>query len=38
MVLEKFEPWLTGAAGAEVLKPAPEDMLMWPDAEDEPGR
>jgi putative SOS response-associated peptidase YedK len=31
VVLEQFEPWLTGAAGAEVLKPAPEDMLqMWP--------
>jgi putative SOS response-associated peptidase YedK len=31
VVLEQFEPWLTGAAGAEVLKPAPENMLqMWP--------
>jgi putative SOS response-associated peptidase YedK len=31
VVLEQFEPGLTGAAGAEVLKPAPEDMLqMWP--------
>ena len=31
VVLEQFEPWLTGTAVAEVLKPAPEDMLqMWP--------
>jgi putative SOS response-associated peptidase YedK len=31
VVLEQFEPWLTGAAGAGMLKPAPEDMLqMWP--------
>jgi putative SOS response-associated peptidase YedK len=31
VVLEQFEPWLAGAAGAEVLKPAPEKMLqMWP--------
>ena len=30
-VLKRFEPWLAGIAGAEVLKPAPEDMLqMWP--------
>ena len=30
-VLKRFEPWLAGVAGAEVLKPAPEDMLqMWP--------
>jgi putative SOS response-associated peptidase YedK len=30
-VLEQFEPWLAGAAGAEVRKPAPEKMLqMWP--------
>jgi putative SOS response-associated peptidase YedK len=28
---EDFEPWLSGAAGAEVLKPADEDYLrMWP--------
>ena len=27
----QFEPWLTGVAGTELLKPAPEDMLqMWP--------
>jgi len=27
----QFEPWLTGAAGADVLKPAPDDLLqMWP--------
>jgi putative SOS response-associated peptidase YedK len=26
-----FEPWLSGAAGVELLKPAPEDMLQrWP--------
>ena len=26
-----FEPWLSGAAGVEILKPAPEDMLQrWP--------
>jgi putative SOS response-associated peptidase YedK len=26
-----FEPWLGGAAGAELLKPAPEEMLQrWP--------
>jgi putative SOS response-associated peptidase YedK len=31
VVLEQFEPWLTGAAGNELLKPAPESMLqMWP--------
>jgi putative SOS response-associated peptidase YedK len=31
VVLEQIEPWLTGAAGAELLKPAPESMLqMWP--------
>jgi putative SOS response-associated peptidase YedK len=31
VVLKQFELWLTGAAGAEVLKPAPEGMLqMWP--------
>jgi putative SOS response-associated peptidase YedK len=31
VVLQQFEPWLASAAGAELLKPAPEDMLqMWP--------
>jgi hypothetical protein len=26
-----FEPWLSGAAGVELLKPAPDDMLQrWP--------
>jgi putative SOS response-associated peptidase YedK len=26
-----FEPWLSGAAGVELLRPAPEDMLQrWP--------
>ena len=31
VVLEQFEQWLAGAAGAKVLKPAPENMLqMWP--------
>jgi putative SOS response-associated peptidase YedK len=26
-----FEPWLSGAAGLELLRPAPEDMLQrWP--------
>jgi putative SOS response-associated peptidase YedK len=26
-----FEPWLNGAAGAELLRPAAEDRLrMWP--------
>ena len=26
-----FEPWLSGAAGLELLKPAPEDLLQrWP--------
>lgn len=26
-----FEPWLSGVAGLELLKPAPEDMLQrWP--------
>ena len=31
VVLAQFEPWLSGAAGTEVLKPALEDMLqMWP--------
>ena len=26
-----FEPWLGGAAGLDLLKPAPEDMLQrWP--------
>jgi putative SOS response-associated peptidase YedK len=27
---EDFEPWLSGAAGAEVLRPADEDLRMWP--------
>jgi putative SOS response-associated peptidase YedK len=28
---DKFEPWLSGKAGTDVLKPAPERMLqMWP--------
>jgi putative SOS response-associated peptidase YedK len=28
---EDFEPWLIGAAGAELLRPAAEDRLrMWP--------
>ena len=27
----QFEPWLSGAAGADILKSAPEDALrMWP--------
>ena len=27
----QFEPWLTGAAGTDVLKPAPDGLLqMWP--------
>jgi putative SOS response-associated peptidase YedK len=31
VMLEQFEPWLAGTAGAEVLKSAPEDKLqMWP--------
>jgi putative SOS response-associated peptidase YedK len=26
-----FEPWLSGGAGGELLRPAPEDMLRrWP--------
>jgi len=26
-----FEPWLSGSAGQELLKPAPEDVLQtWP--------
>jgi putative SOS response-associated peptidase YedK len=26
-----FEPWLSGAAGVELLRPAPDDMLQrWP--------
>ncbi len=29
--LESLGPWLTGKAGTELLKPAPEDTLrMWP--------
>jgi hypothetical protein len=28
---ERFQPWLGGAVGPELLKPAPEDMLQrWP--------
>lgn len=28
---DQFEPWLSGKAGVEVLKPAPEDVLqVWP--------
>jgi putative SOS response-associated peptidase YedK len=28
---DQFEPWLSGAAGVELLKPAPDDMLQrWP--------
>jgi putative SOS response-associated peptidase YedK len=28
---DQFEPWLCGAAGVEILKPAPDDMLQrWP--------
>jgi putative SOS response-associated peptidase YedK len=31
VVLKKFEPWLTGMAGTELLKPASEHLLqMWP--------
>ena len=31
VVLEDIVPWLTGATGSEMLKPAPERMLqMWP--------
>jgi putative SOS response-associated peptidase YedK len=31
VVLKDFEPWLSGAAGMEELKPAPEDALRaWP--------
>jgi putative SOS response-associated peptidase YedK len=27
----QFEPWLSGVAGVEILKPAPDDMVkMWP--------
>ena len=25
---DQFEPWLSGAAGVELLKPAPDDMLQ----------
>jgi putative SOS response-associated peptidase YedK len=26
-----FEPWLSGSAGLELLKPAPDDLLQrWP--------
>jgi putative SOS response-associated peptidase YedK len=28
---EQFEPWLSGEAGVECLKPAPNDLLQkWP--------
>jgi putative SOS response-associated peptidase YedK len=28
---DQFEPWLTGAAGVELLKPAADDVLQrWP--------
>jgi putative SOS response-associated peptidase YedK len=28
---QDFEPWLRGAAGVELLRPAPEDTLQcWP--------
>ena len=28
---DDFEPWLSGAAGIELLKPAPNDLLQkWP--------
>jgi putative SOS response-associated peptidase YedK len=28
---DQFAPWLSGEAGAEVLKPAPDDYLQrWP--------
>jgi putative SOS response-associated peptidase YedK len=28
---QEFEPWLSGAAGLELLKPAPDDLLQrWP--------
>ena len=28
---DDFEPWLSGRAGVELLKPAPEDLLQkWP--------
>jgi putative SOS response-associated peptidase YedK len=31
LVEKDFEPWLSGAAGIELLKPAAEDMLQrWP--------
>jgi putative SOS response-associated peptidase YedK len=45
LVKKDFEPWLSGAAGTEVLKPADDDCLrMWPvskrvdqtDGEDDP--
>jgi putative SOS response-associated peptidase YedK len=29
--IEDFEPWLSGSAGLELLKPAAEDLLQrWP--------
>jgi len=28
---EQFEPWLSGKAGVDLLKPAPDDLLQkWP--------
>jgi putative SOS response-associated peptidase YedK len=28
---QEFEPWLSGTAGLELLKPAPDDLLQrWP--------
>jgi hypothetical protein len=39
VVLEQFEPWLTGAAGPELLEPALEDLLQVAGiAQGEPGR
>jgi putative SOS response-associated peptidase YedK len=27
----QFQPWLSGVAGVEILKPAPDDVVqMWP--------
>jgi hypothetical protein len=39
VVPEQFEPWLTGAAGPELLEPALEDLLQVAGiAQGEPGR
>jgi putative SOS response-associated peptidase YedK len=27
--VDQFEPWLSGRAGGELLKPAENDMLQW---------